>query len=122
MFFQDWFTGAARETDDSFARVSRVLASDFLLVSPRGELYDRTGILEIIRAAYNRRTSGFRVWIEDVTVRLIAEPLCIATYEEWQAEGSNRTRRFSSVVFRRAPDLPNGVQWVHLHETWLAIP
>jgi hypothetical protein len=64
---------------------------------------------------------------DDVTIetsafepRYVGRETCLGTYEEWQEVGEERTGRVASVLFRRAPETPNGVEWVHLHETWLS--
>jgi hypothetical protein len=60
------------------------------------------------------------MWIAQAA--LVAEQggLVLATYEEWQrqADGSG-SGRLSSVVFRQQPGTPNGLLWLHVHETWL---
>lgn len=120
MFFQDWFTGAVEDTDDNFARVAGVLADDFFLMSPRGERFDRAGILALVREHHaRRRPDAFRLWVDDVAVRLVEGPLCLATYREHQDIEGETTCRFSSALFRACPDAPNRVEWVHLQETWV---
>ncbi len=42
----------------------------------------------------------------------------MVTYEEWQEVQAETTTKLSSVVFRHAPDMPNQVVWLHVHETW----
>lgn len=122
MFFRDWFVGASEDNDANFARVAAVLADDFELISPRGEIYDRAGILALIRQAHGGRADDFRIWITDFTARVVAAPLCIATYREWQEIAGEQSCRMSTVLFREHPTTPNRVQWVHLHETWLPAP
>jgi hypothetical protein len=121
MFFQDWFIGAAEDTDDNFARVAAVLAPDFMLISPRGHVHDRDDILGIIRDAHGQRAEGFRIWTSDFDVRVAQGPLCVATYREWQEADGEQTCRLSSVVFREHDSTPNRVEWTHLHETWLPL-
>jgi hypothetical protein len=120
MFFTDWFTGAVENTDANFGRVADVLAPDFVLVSPRGRVFDRDGILAQIREAHAGRDAGaFRIWTDEFALRFSEGPLSIATYREWQDTGREQTCRMSTVVLRKHPTTPNRVEWVHLHETWL---
>lgn len=42
------------------------------------------------------------------------------TYEEWQDTGQGERGRISSVLFRRRERAPNGVEWLHVHETWIS--
>lgn len=122
MFFVDWFTGATENTDQNFARVADTLASDFVLISPRGDIHDRDEILVLIRKAHDGRDAQtFEIWIEDFAARFVEGPFCLATYCEWQEIEGDRTCRKSTVLFRTHASTPNHVQWVHLHETWLPI-
>ena len=115
-FFEDWFCG--RCTD--FARAEAALAPDFVQISPRGETNDRAALLAGLRdAAGCRRDDDFEIRIEDLTVRVVEFGLALVTYREWQRLGAREAGRFSTALFRVERDAPCGVQWLHLHETWL---
>jgi hypothetical protein len=45
--------------------------------------------------------------------------ILLVTYEEWQQSGDQTTARLSTALFRDKPDAPNGLEWLHVHETWL---
>ncbi|RMH38488.1 MAG: DUF4440 domain-containing protein [Deltaproteobacteria bacterium] len=120
-FFTDWFTGVVRDSDANFARVAGVLADDFVLVSPDGRVYDRASILSVIRRGHGRRApDAFLISVDSFDVRCADGALCVATYRERQRIEGDDTCRISTAVFRERPLTPNGVQWVHLHETWEA--
>ena len=124
-WFQDWFRAEIADTDGEFERVAGALAGDFRLVSPVGSVDTRETLLAKLRSAHGaRRGQNFRIWIEDFQVRCEVGDLCVVTYEEWQEQPSatrvKTTVRLSSAVFRAQPDAPNGVEWLHLHETWRA--
>ncbi len=122
MFFVDWFTGAAENTDENFARAADVIAPDFVLISPRGDIHDRDEILALIRSAHGSRDAeAFKIWIEDFEARFVDGPFCLATYCEWQEVEGDKTCRKSTVLFRTHGGAPNHVEWVHLHETWLPV-
>lgn len=118
-FFGDWFTGRLPLDDDAFARVADALAPDFELVSPRGLRDSRSSILDAIHRAHSGRPADFSVWVQQVRPRWSTGEVCLVTYEEWQSEPTGARGRVSSALFRAEPSAPLGVQWVHLHETWL---
>jgi hypothetical protein len=117
-FFQDWFNAVISDTDAEFSRFADVMADTFVIVSPAGKLQERAPLFAGLRAAYGKRP-GIRIWIEDVRVGFHQEGIAIATYAEWQQLGEAITARLSTVVFRERPDAPNGLEWLHVHETWL---
>lgn len=54
------------------------------------------------------------------TTNVVVPPeLDLGTYEEWQTTGGVATGRLSTAVMRSVPGFPNGLAWVHLHETRL---
>ena len=117
-FFELWFVGELPQTRDALARFSDVLAEEFQLIQPSGLTRSRNGISTDVFDAHGVH--------DDVTIETSTfEPRdadgdrCLGTYEEWQTVGDDRTGRVSTVLFRRASATPNGVEWVHLHETWL---
>lgn len=119
-FFEDWFVGSLPATDEAFQRFEDVLASDFVIIGPGGLELERAAILDRVRGAHASRSGGeFSIWIENARVRECLVDRCLVTYEEWQRAGDEPRGRFSSVVFGVRADAPNGVEWRHVHETWL---
>ena len=111
-FFERWLSG---ETED-LSRCEAVLADEFTMIGPGGRLIDRATLLDNLREAHGARAVGIR--IENFTVREI-DGLCLATYEEWQDEEGEVRGRLSTALFHARDDAPHGVEWLHVHETWL---
>ena len=118
-FFEQWLSGKAPDSDAVFARVESALAPDFTLVDPSGQEADRATMAALLRGLWNTRPQ-VHIWIEANCLLLDAPPLLVARYEEWQEGSAGNTRRISTAIFRTAPTAPNGVQWVRVHETWIA--
>lgn len=118
-FFQGWLGGTLPATDAVYARLSATQAPEFVIVTPSGELIPSEQLLAQLRAAHGSRP-GLRMWIENAELRFTQGGLTVATYEEWQRHADGTvTGRLSTVVFRDQPGTPNGLAWVHVHETWL---
>jgi hypothetical protein len=117
-FFELWFLGELPQTRAALDRFSGVLAAEFRMIQPSGLTRSRDGITTDVFDAHGVH--------DDVTIetsafepRHVGSDSCLGTYEEWQSVGEDETGRVATVLFRRAADTPNGVEWVHLHETWL---
>jgi len=122
-FFVAWFCGQLPQTETAFARLSKVLAEGMVLISPAGTIQTRGQILLWISQAYGSRAEmspPFRIWIEDFRLRHHRDGLALATYIEWQEVAGQTNARLSSALFAEKPDSPNGVVWLHVHETALA--
>lgn len=125
-FFQDWFNGAIEAGDESFARASEVIASGFTRIGPDAEVDRRPALLENLRKSYGRwREPGSEepgtgsIRIDHIRLRLIEGPLAVVVYDERQeVRGKLRVRR-TTALFRLVHGTPNGVEWYHLHETWV---
>jgi hypothetical protein len=121
-FFEGWFND---ELDDAaFTRLEQALATDFVMVTPDGRVVERRTLLEGLRGARGAWTGGRdrpggRIRVENVRAQWIGSGVAVLTYEEWQDRDGVARGRLSSVVMRPRDDAPNGVEWVHLHETWL---
>lgn len=123
-FFEDWLGGARPDTDDAFVRVRCVLADEFRLIHPAGEWRTRDEILSGLRRGHGRRP-GLTIEIRNAQVLRTGPERCLAAYKEWQHGPDATDGRLSSVVFRREPtdlDLPEGLVWEHVHETWIQSP
>ena len=118
-FFQGWLGGALPATDAAYARLSDTQSPEFAIVTPGGERIAGPALLAQLRAAHGSRP-GWRMWIENAELRFTQGGLTVATSEEWQRHADGTlTGRLSTVVFRDQPGTPNGLVWVHVHETWL---
>ena len=119
-FFEAWMGSAEPPLD--FSRCERALGEGFHIVEPDGSVLNREPLLAGLLAARGARADDgdpFRIGIDEATVRMIEAPLCLVTYVERQQGLGKRTARRSSVLFRDRPDSPNGVEWLHVHETWI---
>lgn len=116
-FFQDWYRGELE--NKTFQRFSGVMGEGFEIILPDASILPRERILDAVRSQKGSDPVA-ELWIENV--RLIhSEPeFVVATYEEWQGrQGQEARGRLSTVVFTRNEDAPNGLVWMHVHETWI---
>lgn len=121
-FFERWLAGEQEASPEALARLADVLSERFLLISPEGERRERRAVIEEVRRGHgSRQRAGrrFRIRIEGIEGRLREGGLCLMSYEEWHELDGAAHGRLSSALFRERPDAPNGVEWLHLHETWL---
>lgn len=117
-----WFVTA---DDDAFDRLSAVLAPEFVIVDPCGSTVDRESLLDGLGDAGGSRADddpAFGIEVRNVDARLATEEYCLVSYEEWQSGDGEETGRVSSALFHPSETSPSGVEWVHLHETWLQAP
>ena len=120
-FVEAWLAGRATRDDETYERAHAVLADDFEIVSPSGERRSRATLLDELEAAHGLHADSsppFEVDVREVRHRYTAGELCLVGYEEWQRVDGDETGRVSSALFRRDETAPNGVEWLHLHETW----
>ena len=117
-FFQEWFRGELPDTDEAYARFAGVMGEPFEMVSPEGQAIDRAVILKIVREGHGKEPAA-DIWIENHRHRFTIGAISMVTYEEWQDWGGQRRGRLSTAVFRTDEAAPNGVHWLHVHETWL---
>ena len=91
-----------------------MLADSFVMIGPDGRTSNVQQVRSFVEAAYGRRPTEFR--IRNVAVR---PRTSVCTYEEWQIADGITTGRISTAVMMPEPAMPNGLRWMHLHETWL---
>lgn len=119
-FFVAWMTGAVPRDDATFARFVSVAAAGFALISPSGVLTERAPLIAELEAAHGaRKDQGFQIRVRGFRHRHTAGGLGLVTYEEWQGLAGTTTGRLSSAWFRARQGTPHGVEWLHVHETWL---
>lgn len=122
-FFVDWFTGACDRTEAIFdERFRRRFAPSCHLIPPNGRLIDFEKLSSAIHGDHGVN-AAFRIAIRGVQVLRETDGLVLATYEEWQRNAVNSrpqdNGRIATALFATGCDTATGLQWLHIHETWL---
>lgn len=117
-FFEAWFSGRVRRSETSFARVAHALAEDFRYIDRAGGLRGQRDVLASISDQHGQHP-GFGIEIRNFDPRFESQPYAVVVYEEHQTLDDVPNARVSTAVFRRSNRAPEGVEWVHLHETTL---
>lgn len=120
-FFVDWFVAERADTVD-FSRFEHAMGEGFSMVAPDGQVLDRDAVIDHVRSSRATCDDGFAISIEDIRAGWHDEDTIVVHYVEAQLRGGKRSRRQSSAVFTTSSSAPNGVEWRHLHETWLQVP
>jgi len=120
-FFVDWFVAARADTAD-FGRFETVMGEGLTMVAPGGAILDRDAVVDHVRLSRASCDEGFAISIEDIRPGWQTDDMIVVLYVEAQLRGGKRSRRQSSAVFTTSSLAPNGVEWRHLHETWLQVP
>jgi len=120
-FFVDWFVPARADAVD-FNRFERAMGDGFSMVAPDGHVLDRDAVVDHVRSSRATCDEGFAISIEDIRPGWQDADTIVVLYIEAQLRGGKQSRRQSSAVFTTSSSAPNGVEWRHLHETWLQVP
>jgi len=120
-FFVDWFVPARADTVD-FGRFEAVMGEGLTMIAPSGAVLDRDAVIDHVRQSRASCDEAFAISIEDIRPGWQAGDMIVVLYVEAQLRGGKHSRRQSSAVFTTNSSTPNGVEWRHLHETWLQMP
>lgn len=126
-FFVDWLTAKVANEDVVFQdKCACVLASDMVLIPPSGEFIAQPELETKLRELYGCYEGRvFQLEARDFTVlQTITDEYCLVSYREWQNldHSEETTLRQSTALFRQKSATPHGVEWVHVHETWIQPP
>lgn len=114
-FFVRWLGQGAGDP----ARIGQALDAGFRMVTPDGCVLERDAVIAGLASAAGRRGRDFGIVIEDASAMALGARHVLVAYVERQHGAGPTTARHSSALFRRSPDAPCGVAWLHLHETWI---
>jgi hypothetical protein len=118
-FFAAWFNGHIANNDETFARFDDVMYESFTMITPHARaVRSREDIINGVRQGYGTRPE-VRIWVEEVRLLHRTAHMLVVSYVEKQQTPDRETARRSTVVFAPAPELPNGLRWLHVHETWV---
>lgn len=118
-FFEAWFRGEFADRERGFRRFAEVMDPGFAIVSPRGMSTQLDALSEGLRGAYGTWEPGWSIEVRDVAVRHLHADVVLVTYVEAQHVRGKDTARLSSAWLRQDESTPNGMRWLHVHETWM---
>ena len=131
-FFVAWFTAAVENTAEQFASADQAMGAKFCLIGPQGTCTHREELVQALQQAYGcRKGQVFEIECRNVQVLQHVGNTYLVSYEEWQRMGDDvETARLSSAWFQDFQNnhsdinnnndrFPNGLQWLHVHETWM---
>ena len=117
-FFTAWFRGVASPSAD-FATCEAVLAPDFRMVTPDGQIHDRAAVIERLRAARSSAAADFAIEILQPRVTWQSGDAVLLEFIERQYREGRTANRRSTGLFTEESAAPRGVVWRHLQETWV---
>ncbi len=120
-FFEDWISGKLPKDKKTFTRFIDATAPGMMLVSTDGQVLDYDQLVDWIYNAHGSEPE-FALWVEVIEPHGIFDSVALLTYQEWQERTGGRNVRRSTVLFEKNQDAPNGVRWLHVHETYIAKP
>ncbi len=120
-FFEAWYDTATADKTD-FGRCERTFGHAFRMIPPTGRIFDRAETVELIRANRGSFHGNFSIEISDIRASFETEDTIVVTYIEAQSRAGKYSRRQASALLTASSSAPNGVEWQHLHETWLQMP
>ena len=121
-FLRDWLIGALPRTAEAFAPFDEAMAPDLRVISPLGTLTLRDDLLNEFEGTHgvlSGKAGAFEIRVENDCVLHDLGEWAVVNYEEWHVLDGEASARLATVLYRRREGAPNGVEWVHVHETWL---
>ena len=117
-FFVAWYDKNTADATD-FNRFDKVMGLGIQMIPPSGDMLDRDAVVSYVRD--NRATfdGDYAIEIADVRPAWEASNVIVVTYIEKQERRGVKTARRASALFVENSSAPNGVEWRHLHETWM---
>lgn len=120
-FFVSWYDAATADGTD-FGRCEQVFGQGFHMIPPTGRVFDKTQTIELIRANRATFNGNFTIDIETIRSGWERADTIVMTYIEAQVRAGKSSRRQASALFTTSSSAPHGVEWRHLHETWVQMP
>lgn len=116
-FFVEWFTGRASEAE--LEASLRAFAPDMVMIEPDANTIGRDEVVAMVTSARGKRPADFEIRVELISARHLGSDIVAVVYDEHQVIDGEKSARRSSAVFSADPDVPEGVVWRHLQETWI---
>ena len=111
-FFGQWYSGV---TSNCLDRVTSVLAPDFELLSPSGEIISKQALLDELNA-HRGAFPELRISVENVDPEPSRDGEVVVRYIEVHTENGVCERRRCCALLRDSNSAMNGLTWVAIGE------
>ena len=119
MFLEAWISGRI-ERSHGVGRFGEVLAPGFHIVGPSGELLSRRELLDYLVEQHGT-DPGTRRWVENPRTWSVGDALAVVLFDERQVRDAQELASRVSILCEAAPSAPDGVRWLHVHESRIAV-
>lgn len=119
-FFVAWYDRKTADVTD-FDRFDRVMGPGMIMIPPGGDMLERDAVVAYVRDNRATFNGDYAIEITDVAPAWEAGGAIVVTYVERQERRGTKTARRASALFVESSSAPNGVEWRHLHETWMQL-
>jgi hypothetical protein len=89
------------------------------MIPPSGAMLDRDAVVGYVRNNRGTFQGDYAIEIADIRPAWEANGAIAVTYIEKQERAGIKTARRATALFTESSSTPNGVEWCHLHETWM---
>lgn len=114
-FLEKWIRGEA-DLGAGLQRLADVLAEGFSIIASTGEVLRRNELLAYMENQHATDPGTVR-WVENVRPGYSGGGVRVAIFDEWLVRDGKRKGNLISAVFYETSNAPNGVEWLHIHES-----
>ncbi|CAM6021952.1 unnamed protein product [Sphagnum balticum] len=117
--FEKWINAEVPNNAETFQRLTRVIARGSTMVYPWGV---EQSLLDSVSSAQPKygimKDNKLRTWIDCIQEQKLADEIFLVTWHSWQiSAGGEKKGYFATAILRTKEGMPNGVEWVRVHET-----
>ncbi|MBL0371988.1 hypothetical protein JJB09_08105 [Rhizobium sp. KVB221] len=117
-FFVAWFDKVT-SADADFSRFDQSMGDGMQMIAPSGAILDRQALVGYVRDCRDTFDGDFSIDISDIRPVWESDDAIVVSYIEKQQRKGVKTARRATALFTKSSSAPSGVEWRHLHETWM---
>lgn len=119
VFITKWLSGELPNKQETFQRLSGVIGTGAKFVHPWG---DESSLQEFLCGLIPKhgtmKEMKVSFWFDNIQERKLAEGVHLVTWQPWeQVTGGEKRGYFATAILTAKEGTPNGVEWLHFHET-----
>ncbi|CAM6100642.1 unnamed protein product [Calypogeia fissa] len=120
IYLEKWLRGQVDTSDSGFWRLIHTMDEKSSLVFAHGTEGNAHLTIDGLRSLHGA-VPQFVIWVDRVRVKKLSEGAWSVIFDKWERPTPEELhcKIISSVLVSQA-GTPNGLKWVHIHETWLA--